>query len=81
MPLPAEFAQDGIGDLGIGLGSVAVKKESGAEADWARGDGGVIGEISPPPQAFKEGAGGHGWRSEDVLCPIPHRTGMAKRLR
>src|SRR5205807_7725568 len=37
--------------------SVALKNESGAEAVFALEDGAVIGQISPPPQAFGAGCG------------------------
>ncbi|GIQ73010.1 hypothetical protein BraRD5C2_14470 [Bradyrhizobium sp. RD5-C2] len=40
-----------------------MKKESGAEAVL---DDEVIGEISPPPQAFTRDADGHEWRSKLV---------------
>src|ERR1700732_5394897 len=44
-----------------------VKNESGAEAVLALEDEGLMGEISPPPQPVRRGAGGHGWRSEAAL--------------
>src|SRR5882724_5686466 len=50
---------------GSACSSVAVKNESGAEAVLAKE---LIGEISPPPQALRRTAVGHGWRSEDGPC-------------
>src|SRR3977135_1396691 len=53
---------------GSASASVAVKNESGAEAVLALEDGGVIGEISPPPQPVRRIAAGHGKGSEAVLA-------------
>src|ERR1700733_7978415 len=53
---------------GSASASVAVKNESGAEAVLAELAGGFMGEISPPPQPFTLGAGGHGWRSKAALA-------------
>ena len=59
--LPAEFAPDRRGDFGIGLGErrgeERVGRGSGLGGRLALEDGGVIGEISPPPQAFRAGCG------------------------
>src|ERR1700692_4368774 len=64
---------------------VAVKNESGAEAVLTLEDeellGGVMGEISPPPQPVRRDADGSMWRSKAVPRGIPYRTAMAKRLR
>src|SRR5882724_554294 len=53
---------------GSAWSSVAVKNESGAEAVLALEGGGLMGEISPPPQPVRRGAVGHGWRSEAALA-------------
>src|SRR5712672_3534637 len=53
---------------GSACSSVAVKNESGAEAVLALEGEGLMGEISPPPQPVRRGAGGHGWRSEAALA-------------
>ena len=49
-----------------------VKNESGAEAVMeCEADelvGGVMAEISPPPQPVRWIAGGHGWRSKEALA-------------
>jgi hypothetical protein len=71
--LPAELALDHSGDLGIGLGRVAVKNESGALAVLALVVGEVIGEIPPPPQAIRRGAVGHVWRSERKASFVSRR--------
>src|SRR6476659_7932339 len=48
---------------------VAVKNESGVLAGFALElVGGVIGEISPPPQAIRRGADGYVWRSKEALA-------------
>ena len=60
MALPAEFALDGGGDLGIGLGKRGGEERSWARRRFGRWSEGVIGEISPPPQAFK-GQCGRSW--------------------
>ena len=81
MALPAEFAPDRGGDLRIGL------IERGGEERVGRGgglgdagDGGFIGEISPPPQAFRRGCGRSRWRSKAALAPIPYRTALGQAL-
>src|SRR5580658_9883492 len=52
--------------------SCAVKNESGADAVMeCEADelvGGVMAEISPPPQPVRWIAGGHGWRSKEALA-------------
>src|SRR6267154_828405 len=63
---------------GSASASVAVKKESGAEAVLAEE---LIGEISPPPQSVRRAAVGHGWRSEGAEARYHIRAGMAKPLR
>src|SRR6266481_4338622 len=52
---------------GSACSSVAVKNESGAEAVLALEGEGHMDEISPPPQPVRQGAVGHGWRSEAAL--------------
>src|SRR5712691_13292805 len=52
---------------GSACSSVAVKNESGAEAVLALEEG-LMDEISPPPQPVRQGAVGHGWRSEAALA-------------
>src|SRR3954469_3383150 len=64
--------------------SGAVKNESGAEAvltleDWALDE--LMGEISPPPQAFEAGCGRSCVAVESCGAEIPYRATMAKRLR
>src|SRR5665213_386234 len=60
---------------------VAVKNESGAEAVLALVAEGLIGEISPPPQALKERCGRSGVAVESGAGGIPYRAAAAKRLR
>src|SRR5260370_22434503 len=52
---------------GSASASVAVKNESGAEADLALEDEAVMEEISPSPQAFRRDAAGQLWRSKKCL--------------
>src|SRR2546421_12134342 len=64
--------------------SGAVKNESGAEAvltleDWALEE--LMGEISPPPQAFEAGCGRSCVAVESCGAEIPYRATMAKHLR
>src|SRR5882757_6221971 len=53
---------------GSAWSSGAVKNESGAEAVLALEGEGLMDEISPPPQPVRQGAVGHGWRSEAALA-------------
>jgi hypothetical protein len=46
----------------------AVKNESGAEADLALVEDGLMGEKSPPPQPVTSIAAGHVWRSKAALA-------------
>jgi hypothetical protein len=60
---------------------VAVKNESGAEAAALMLAEELMGEISPPPQPVRNGAGGHVWRSLAAAREIPYRAAPAKHLR
>src|SRR5437773_10453885 len=62
---------------GSASASVAVKKESGAEAVLAEE---LIGEISPPPQVLKELRAVMGG-GRKMSLPIPYRAALAKPLR
>src|SRR5450759_5264190 len=66
---------------GSACSRVAVKNESGAEAVLALEDGGLIGEISPPPQAFKARCGRSCVAIESGPGGIPYRAAAAKHLR